>query len=238
MKGLGLGDLLKLDRKVNRESILIGICVTIALVGAIMMIFMLWWGDKQLDTEIRLRDRLADQKDTIKIYQDCLDNLNDRAIEILDGIGRMEKQIENNRIKLDDQEQRLKDIEKKIVIRNTRRAAAVASVQKGLPAPVYESSDTWNTCLASTYGIGDGLLGRSTATGDILNTTDLTFAARPGYGIGIGQRIEVEYNGVRVVGVRNDSGPFVGKRKIDLAPAMCSVLGFSGVHEIRWRKVK
>jgi len=47
--------------------------------------------------------------------------------------------------------------------------------------------------------------------------------------------IEFEYNGKRCVASVEDRGPFTKGRDFDLGPGVVRVLGFSGVHKVRYR---
>jgi|GEM_PF-6608886 len=92
----------------------------------------------------------------------------------------------------------------------------------------------WSESVASTYGIGDGFLGKPCANGEILNDKDLTFAHKK---IPFGTWVEFEFNGKRAVARCNDRGPYIDGREFDLGPALTRVLGFSGVHTVKWRWV-
>ncbi len=47
--------------------------------------------------------------------------------------------------------------------------------------------------------------------------------------------LEIEYNGRRCVASVEDRGPHSAGRVFDLGPGVIRVLGFSGVHPVRWR---
>jgi rare lipoprotein A (peptidoglycan hydrolase) len=49
--------------------------------------------------------------------------------------------------------------------------------------------------------------------------------------------IEFEYNGKRAVASVEDRGPQSKDRMFDLGPGVVRVLGFSGVHDVRYRVI-
>ena len=53
-----------------------------------------------------------------------------------------------------------------------------------------------------------------------------------------GTLIEFEYHGKRAVASVEDRGPFTPGRDFDLGPGVIRVLGFEGVHPIRYRIIK
>lgn len=89
-------------------------------------------------------------------------------------------------------------------------------------APVMAES-----CQASQYGIGDGLHGKPTASGERFNTHALTAAhkTRP---LGSSVTVTNRNNGKSVVVRLNDRGPFIKGRCIDLSHAAASAIGMGG----------
>ena len=98
--------------------------------------------------------------------------------------------------------------------------------------PSGNTSSEWIYVGASTYGIGDGFLWGTTASGDIVTPTSMGVAMKT---VPLGTTIEITYNGRTCTAVVNDRGPFVGGREIDLQPAVASALGFSGVGTVGYR---
>lgn len=99
-------------------------------------------------------------------------------------------------------------------------------------APSGNTSGDWIYVGASTYGIGDGFLWGTTASGDIVTPTSMGVAMKT---VPLGTTIEITYNGRTCTAVVNDRGPFVGGREIDLQPAVANALGFSGVGTVGYR---
>ena len=92
----------------------------------------------------------------------------------------------------------------------------------------------WKSGLASYYGIGDGFMGGTTASGDIVTETSMGVAM---LNVPLGTMVEITYNGKSVVCVVNDRGPYGGGRVIDLQPAPARALGFLsvGVDTVQYR---
>lgn len=97
-----------------------------------------------------------------------------------------------------------------------------------------QSSGDWIYVGASTYGIGDGFLWGTTASGDIVTPTSMGVAMKT---MPLGTTIEITYNGRTCTAVVNDRGPFIAGREIDLQPAVAEALGFSGVGTVGYRVV-
>lgn len=91
------------------------------------------------------------------------------------------------------------------------------------PSPAFAES-----CVASQYGIGDGLQGSKTANGERFNTHALTAAhkTRP-----IGSHVTVtnRHTGRSVVVRINDRGPYIRGRCIDLSHAAANAIGMGGL---------
>ncbi|MSS44541.1 septal ring lytic transglycosylase RlpA family protein [Cutibacterium sp. WCA-380-WT-3A] len=79
------------------------------------------------------------------------------------------------------------------------------------------------TCVASTYGEGDGTAGGPTASGETFNPSAFTAASRT---LPLGSTIRVtNVNNGRTVTVRiNDRGPYVGGRCLDLSTAAMNAI--------------
>lgn len=112
----------------------------------------------------------------------------------------------------------------------TDEAPAVSEPQPS--APSGNTSGDWIYVGASTYGIGDGFMWGTTASGDTVTPTSMGVAMKT---VPLGTTIEITYNGRTCTAVVNDRGPFVGGREIDLQPAVASALGFSGVGTVGYR---
>ena len=80
-----------------------------------------------------------------------------------------------------------------------------------------------STCVASTYGEGDGTAGGPTASGETFDPSALTAASRT---LPLGSTIRVtNVNNGRTVTVRiNDRGPYVGGRCLDLSTAAMNAI--------------
>lgn len=94
-----------------------------------------------------------------------------------------------------------------------------------------ESTDTsdssgWMTGVASHYGTGDGLMGGTTASGDIVTETSMGVAM---LNVPLGTYVEIRYGGKSVIAVVNDRGPYAHGRVIDMQPAVARALGFLSV---------
>lgn len=96
--------------------------------------------------------------------------------------------------------------------------------------PVEDDSSSnasgWMSGVASHYGTGDGFMGGTTASGDIVTETSMGVAMLD---VPLGTYVEIRYNGKSVVAVVNDRGPYVHGRVIDMQPAVARALGFLSV---------
>lgn len=96
------------------------------------------------------------------------------------------------------------------------------------------TSSGWKTVGASTYGIGDGLMYGTTASGATVTPTSMGVAMKT---MPLGTVIEISYGGKTCYATVNDRGPFVAGREIDLQPAVAAALGFSGTGSVSYRVV-
>lgn len=117
--------------------------------------------------------------------------------------------------------------------------AEVATAKGGtihrMPAPVlHRHHYRWRHGVASTYGIGDGLVGHNKANGRPLTRHELTVAHKT---LPLGTKLVLKYRGRQCVVTVRDRGPYTHGRSFDLAPAVARRLHFHGVHTIHWRKV-
>lgn len=90
----------------------------------------------------------------------------------------------------------------------------------------------WTACGASTYGIGDGLMGSGCSDGSIVTETSMGVAHKT---LPLGTEIQIVYNGNVVNATVVDRGPFIAGRDIDLQPAPAAALGFDGVDTLQYR---
>lgn len=90
------------------------------------------------------------------------------------------------------------------------------------------------TCIASQYGIGDGLQGSRTANGERFNTHALTAAHKH---LPFGTRVTVtnRRNGRSVVVRISDRGPYARGRCIDLSHAAANAIGMGGLAPVEVR---
>jgi rare lipoprotein A len=93
-------------------------------------------------------------------------------------------------------------------------------------------SGEWRTAKASHYG--RNFSGRG-ASGERIGPYSMIVAHKT---LRFGTLIEFEYNGKRAVARVVDRGPYVAGRTFDLGPGVVRVLGFNGVHMVRYRIIK
>ncbi|MBN2405045.1 MAG: hypothetical protein JXE06_05640 [Coriobacteriia bacterium] len=90
-------------------------------------------------------------------------------------------------------------------------------------------SGAWKTAVASHYGINFTGTG---ASGEPIGPYTMMIAHKT---LPFGTLVEFEYNGKRAVAKVADRGPYTEGRTFDLGPGVIRVLGFNGVHEVRYR---
>ena len=95
-----------------------------------------------------------------------------------------------------------------------------------------DSGVEWTECGASTYGIGDGLMGGTCADGSKVTEESMGVAHKT---LPLGTEIQIMYGDAVVNAVVSDRGPYVAGRDIDLQPAVADALDFSGVGHIEYR---
>jgi rare lipoprotein A (peptidoglycan hydrolase) len=99
----------------------------------------------------------------------------------------------------------------------------------------------WYSGRASAYGLYDGLLGSGTATGDKVYEDSMGVAVPVGWYYLLGRHVEIEYKGIVVVALINDTGPFAYLgRVLDLQPGVFKAFGFDsedawGVRTVNYR---
>lgn len=130
------------------------------------------------------------------------------------------------------------------------RIEAVSSIKfiKPIPKPIKApvitsniSSTGWKTVDSSSYGIGDGFLGKHMACGGPLTNTQFTVAYRYLHTsraqLHCGDKIWLKYrNKGPILVTVTDAGPYAGNRIFDLAPATCRALSACGIPSIQWKK--
>lgn len=92
-------------------------------------------------------------------------------------------------------------------------------------------SGEWGTAVASHYSLN--FTGKG-ANGEPIGPYTMMCAHKT---LPFGTLVEFEYNGERAVAKVADRGPFTAGRDFDLGPGTARVLGFSGVHEVRYRVI-
>ena len=105
-------------------------------------------------------------------------------------------------------------------------ADAASKVNQGLVG-----TGEWGTAVASHYSwnfTGKG------ANGEAIGPYTMMVAHKT---LPFGTLVEFEYNGKRAVAKVADRGPYTAGREFDLGPGVARVLGFTGVHEVRYRIV-
>lgn len=92
----------------------------------------------------------------------------------------------------------------------------------------------WMTGVASYYGIGDGFMGGTTASGEKVTETSMGIAM---LNVPLGTRVEIRYGGRSVIAYVNDRGPYAHGRVIDMQPAVARALNFLsvGVGTVQYR---
>lgn len=96
------------------------------------------------------------------------------------------------------------------------------------------STSSWKSGVASYYGIGDGFMGGTTASGAIVTESSMGVAM---LNVPLGTYVEISYGGRSVIAVVNDRGPYVHGRVIDMQPAVARALDFLsvGVGTVQYR---
>jgi rare lipoprotein A (peptidoglycan hydrolase) len=99
----------------------------------------------------------------------------------------------------------------------------------------------WQRGLASAYGPSNA--GTYTATGVMLTDNSAGVAVPAGKRYLLGKTVEIQYNGMTITAVVNDTGGLAGgSRALDLQPGVWKAFGFTsenqwGVRYVSWRVV-
>lgn len=96
------------------------------------------------------------------------------------------------------------------------------------------SGGSWKSAKASMYGIGDGFVGRRTASGEVLRANSMVVAHKS---MRFGTKIRFKYRGRVATAVVKDRGPYVHGRTFDLGPGTARALGFSGVGTVQYQVI-
>lgn len=151
--------------------------------------------------------------------------LQEQSVESLDALSA---EVERARRELAKSEAALREYE-------ARTAAATASARAADSAPAPDATQrlrgrgAWLTARASHYGRNFSGTG---ADGSHIGPYSMIVAHKT---LPFGTLIEFEYNGRRAVARVADRGPYTAGRVFDLGPGVVRTLGFSGVHEVRYR---
>ncbi|MDO8914542.1 MAG: septal ring lytic transglycosylase RlpA family protein [Coriobacteriia bacterium] len=105
---------------------------------------------------------------------------------------------------------------------------AAAAKKKG-PSQTLSGTGSWLTGVASHYS--KNFTGRG-ASGARITPYSMMVAHKT---LPFHTLLEIEYNGKRAVASVEDRGPFTKGRIFDLGPGVVRVLGFNGVHPVRYR---
>ncbi len=119
---------------------------------------------------------------------------------------------------------------------HSRLGWLAAWLTRGPTAPAKASATTtWTSARATSFGVGDGLVGARMACGDTLTTTVLAVAHRT---LPCGTRLQIKVDSHVVEARVMDRGPFVDGLSFDLAPAVCHALGACyGITTVVWRRL-
>ncbi|MBK5211095.1 MAG: hypothetical protein JJE36_02070 [Coriobacteriia bacterium] len=99
-------------------------------------------------------------------------------------------------------------------------------------AATSDSTVGWIYSEVSWYG--PRFYGNRTADGTILTRSSVLVASRT---LPFGTKVEIVYNGKSVIAEVHDRGPYVVGRDLDIGPGAAKILGFSGVHVVKYRLV-
>ena len=111
-------------------------------------------------------------------------------------------------------------------------SAGAGSSAPSDPTQQLTGTGEWLTAVASHYG--RNFSGRG-ASGEAIGPYSMIVAHKT---LAFGTLIEFEYKGKRAVARVVDRGPYTPGREFDLGPGVVRVLGFSGVHEVRYRIIR
>lgn len=123
----------------------------------------------------------------------------------------------------------LREYEARMAAAAAAAAARARAIAPSGPPQDLAGTGDWQVGVASHYGIN--FTGRG-ANGEPIGPYTMMVAHKT---LPFGTLVEFEYNGKRAVAKVADRGPYTPGRDFDLGPGVVRVLGFSGVHEVRYR---
>jgi rare lipoprotein A (peptidoglycan hydrolase) len=144
-------------------------------------------------------------------------------------LAALEQEVATARQELAASESALREYEEQMAAK--ARAAKAAAEAAAKVNQDLSGSGEWQVAVASHYSIN--FVGKG-ANGEPIGPYTMMCAHKT---LPFGTLVEFEYNGKRCVAKVADRGPYVAGRDFDLGPGVARVLGFSGVHQVRWRIV-
>jgi rare lipoprotein A len=193
---------------------------------------------QELSMRLEMLDRLARQ-DAANIHalKEARAQATESAEELLalqaeqaKALDAAAAEVARTREELATSEAALRDYEARVAAAAAAAAAArKAANTKANPDQGLTGTGDWQVAVASHYGLN--FSGRG-ASGETIGPYSMIVAHRT---LPFGTLVEFEYGGKRAVARVADRGPHVAGREFDLGPGVARVLGFSGVHEVRYR---
>lgn len=143
--------------------------------------------------------------------------------------GAMQDRLARARRDLSSSQAALAEYRRRIA--NAKRAGAAATPRRSAARRYSDvrGSGAWKVAVASHYG--SNFTGRG-ANGERIGPNSMMCAHKT---LPFGTLIEFKYRGRTAVAKVADRGPYTHGRTFDLGPGVIKVLGFSGVHEVRYR---
>ena len=193
------------------------------------------------DLMVRMNERDAADIDSLKTAQaeaeEAAKGIMALQIEQARAAEKAEREVARAREELAESEAALREYEAKLAEQKQQQAAAAKPTPAAPAAPTDSNQQltgtgAWQTGVASHYG--RNFSGRG-ASGKSIGPYSMMVAHNT---LPFGTLIEFEYNGKRAVASVEDRGPHVAGRMFDLGPGVVRALGFSGVHEVRYRVIR
>lgn len=190
---------------------------------------------QELVERIDLLERMARQaNDNLKALKKAREATQASASELLElqaqqaeSLAVLEQEVAVARQELAASQTALAEYEAQMAAKaKAARAAAEAASRVNQQLA---GSGEWGTAVASHYGWN--FTGRG-ASGEAIGPYTMMCAHKT---LPFGTLVEFEYNGKRAVAKVADRGPYTAGRDFDLGPGVARVLGFTGVHEVRYR---
>lgn len=148
-----------------------------------------------------------------------------------------ERELDAARRELAEDEAALRELQARTVARRAakpapkRQAQSSATTLKRVAARQPSGQGAWKVGVASHYG--RNFTGRG-ASGAKIGPYSMICAHKT---LPFGALVEFQYNGKRAVASVQDRGPFTPGRDFDLGPGIVRLLGFEGVHKVRYRVI-